>query len=106
MRSWRQEVPTRSVRILDLDRSAQHPDLDPLLAMAAGTEEPELAVRGGPLLAPRLRDVGDDLLVPLEDGPWQVVPPTGAAWTGWPSSRSPGPASDRTTSASRSTHAA
>ena len=71
VRSWRQEVPARTVRLLDLEH---HADREPLLAAAASSAETELAARGGRLLAPRLRDLGDDLLVPLEDGPWQVVP--------------------------------
>ena len=74
VRAWRQEVPARTVRLLDLDDCARCSDLDMLIGMVAGSAETELAIRAGRLLGPRLRCLGDDLLVPDDDTSWQIVP--------------------------------
>ena len=74
VRAWRQEVPARTVRLCDLDSRAREANRDQLISTVTGSSEIELALRGERLLAPRLRDLGDDLIVPRSGNPWQIVP--------------------------------
>ncbi|WP_218177801.1 type I polyketide synthase [Amycolatopsis australiensis] len=67
LRSAQSEHPGRFV-LLDLDEGAR---FDRALATALEQDEPQLAVRGDALLAPRLARAGDDRLRP-PDGPWRL----------------------------------
>ncbi|MBQ1074903.1 SDR family NAD(P)-dependent oxidoreductase [Micromonospora sp. C31] len=71
VRAARAEHPDRPLRLVDLGAG-----VDPaLLAGAlAGTDEPEIALRGDQILVPRLVpvDAGTALTAPPTDGPWRV----------------------------------
>ncbi|MGW2643183.1 SDR family NAD(P)-dependent oxidoreductase [Streptomyces sp. NPDC001348] len=75
-RSAQSEHPGRIV-LVDLDTSAE--SADALLPALTGSEEPQLALRAGQTLAPRLvRDVGAELSLPDGDAPWRLdFTPTG-----------------------------
>ncbi|MEV7560914.1 SDR family NAD(P)-dependent oxidoreductase [Streptomyces sp. NPDC089795] len=81
VRAVRGEAPDRTLRLLDLDTAT--PDAAALTTALAVTDEPELALRGTTLLAPRLVRAGQGprpgvaqggaaLTPPAEDGPWHL----------------------------------
>nr|APD71775.1 type I polyketide synthase 20 [Streptomyces sp.] len=70
LRSAQSEHPDRFVLVdLDLDRDAEEPDWGALLE----TDEPQLAVRGGRFLAPRLARAATDVSVTVFDPEGTVV---------------------------------
>ncbi|MBT2541070.1 SDR family NAD(P)-dependent oxidoreductase [Streptomyces sp. ISL-44] len=78
VRAVRGEVPDRTLRLVDLDTAT--PDREALAAALATGDEPELALRGGALFAPRLVRTtraaaahgGEALTPPAGDGPWHL----------------------------------
>ncbi|MER7468044.1 SDR family NAD(P)-dependent oxidoreductase [Streptomyces sp. NPDC097981] len=78
VRAVRGEVPERTLRLVDLDTAT--PDRAVLDAALATAEEPELALRGGTLFAPRLvrttrtaaAQGGAALTPPAGEGPWHL----------------------------------
>ncbi|WP_316764888.1 SDR family NAD(P)-dependent oxidoreductase [Streptomyces herbicida] len=69
-RSAQSEHPGRIV-LVDLDTSVE--SADALLPVLAGTDEPQIALRGGQVLVPRLvRSVGGELSIPSGDAPWRL----------------------------------
>ncbi|MFD8413160.1 SDR family NAD(P)-dependent oxidoreductase [Streptomyces sp. NPDC059650] len=82
VRAVRGEAPDRTLRLLDVDTAT--PDPAALTAALAATGEPELALRGTTLLAPRLvraapaahggaaRGGATTLTPPAGDGPWHL----------------------------------
>ncbi|MFJ3232128.1 SDR family NAD(P)-dependent oxidoreductase [Streptomyces sp. NPDC086787] len=75
-RSAQSEHPGRIV-LVDLDTAAE--SADALLAVLAGTDEPQFALRAGQPLVPRLvRTVGGELNIPEGEAPWRLdFAPTG-----------------------------
>ncbi|MER5898219.1 SDR family NAD(P)-dependent oxidoreductase, partial [Streptomyces sp. NPDC001876] len=72
VRSAQSEHPDRIV-LIDTDPAAEEPGVD--LALLAGVDEPQVAVRDGALLVPRLARAGGGGLV-LPDDNWRLLPGT------------------------------
>jgi amino acid adenylation domain-containing protein len=73
VRSARQELPDRTLRLIDLGR-IEEAALEPALAVEG---EPELAIRGDRILAPRLARASDAGLITIPDAAsWRIVTST------------------------------
>ncbi|MFD4695824.1 beta-ketoacyl synthase N-terminal-like domain-containing protein, partial [Streptomyces sp. NPDC058463] len=73
VRSAQSEHPDRIV-LIDTDPAAEEPDVD--LALLAGVDEPQVAIRDGALLVPRLTRAGGGGGLVLPDHNWHLLPGT------------------------------